>query len=468
MLRALTLVSFVLFGCSTALPDPATRGAKATSADVQKNSLALDRKQQIERIIKIKEVNTALCLRYQKQILECPLSSPLRADDSNKVLGCVSGVDPNALVGAEYKLSVQPPPGTKVYLSTKGGMWRTNEVGSGTAQLLTWGPMKGDTCRPNLRPLPAQSQLRSPKLLEIEDLEVVIIPDDKSNCSNTSNRVSEFGAFELALNGRPLFSKNDLTFRSGGHFLKLDAIDGYIYNEEKRSKCIVSSKEVEELSKEAERNAPIHASLSEAQIATLTEDYNRETSRNNNLQQALSGQEKLGCWAFAKVEKLEVRIEGRALPRQSWGTGEEAKGSGNGRAFSFSFGRGMVHSVSEENGLFRPGGGFVTNSFSGRYLQELQFIRIEKHGTTFENEQFSTSYRCGFLGLRTCTKREFRRYETDRRNLSAIKVLVNDQLIFEKNLSHDFQQGSLQWMDKDLQRNQRYRDLMRNTSCPAI
>jgi len=472
MIRVISLAAVLLSGCSTdLLPDAASRGAGVASAGSGKSitsALAVGKTQDFAKLIRLKEVNSALCLRYQKQILECPLSSPLRADDSNKVLGCVAGVDPKALVGAEYKLSVQPPPGTKIYLSTKGGLWRTNEIGSGSAQTLTWGPMKGDDCRPNLRGVPAQSQLRSPKLLEVEDLEVVIVPDDKSKCSNTPNRISEFGAFELTLNGNPLFSKGDLTYRSGGHFLKLDALDAHIYNDEKRSKCIVSSKEVEEIVKEAEKNAPINAKLSAEQAASLSEDYNRETSRNNNLQQALSGQEKLGCWAFAKVDKLEVRIEGRALPRQSWGTGEEGKGNGNGRAFSFSFGRGIVHSVSEENGIFRPGGGFVSNAFSERYLQELQFVRIEKHGTTFENEQFSTSYRCGFLGLGTCTKREFRRFETDRRNISAIKILVNDQLIYEKNMNHDFQTGSLQWIDIDLQRNQKYRSLMRNTSCPAI
>jgi hypothetical protein len=468
MLRVFTLMLLVLMGCSSDLPDPALRGAQATSADSAKTSLTRDKKQEIERYIKLKEVNSALCLRYQKQILECPLSSPLRADDSSKVLGCVSGVDPNATVGADFKISVQPPPGTKIYLSTKGGMWRTNEVGAGTAQKLTWGPMKGDICRSNLRAVPAQAQLRSPKMLEVEDLEVVVVPEDKKDCGNGSNRISQFGAFELSLNGNPLFSKSDLTYRGGAHFLKLDAIDGYIYNEEKRSKCIVSSKEVEEITREAEKNAPLNVTLSKEQAASMADDYNRETSRNNSLQQALSGQEKLGCWAFAKVDKLEVKIEGRALPRQSWGTGEEAKGSGNGRAFSFSFGRGIAHSISEENGLFRPGGGFVTNAFSGRYLQELQFIRIEKQGTTFENEQFSTTFKCGFLNLRRCTKREFRRFETDRRNLSSIKILVNDQLIYERNLNHDFQTGSLQWLDKDLQSNQKYRDLMRNTSCPAI
>ncbi|MEY2989037.1 MAG: hypothetical protein RJB13_2558, partial [Pseudomonadota bacterium] len=336
------------------------------SADVQTLSATTSTQEKWENYIKLKEVNNALCLRAQRQFIECPLASPLQADDNSKVLGCVSGVDPNTVVGVDYRISVQPPQDTKIYLRTSGGLWRTNEVGAGTEQKLTWGPMQADGCRSTLPPLPAQAQLRSPKLLELKDLEVIIVPSDKSNCSSNQNKVREFGTFEISLNGKLLFQKSDLSFKNGGHYLNLSPLDSYLFDPDKRSKCIVPMTEIEALITETERNTPPAPEISASQEATLADDLNRESSRNNELQQVLGGQEKLGCWAFAKIDKFEVKVNGRSLPRQSWGTGEMAKGDGNGRAFSFTFGRGLTHSIGEERGLFREGGGFVLNSFADR------------------------------------------------------------------------------------------------------
>jgi hypothetical protein len=467
MIRFLIILSATLATSCAGELTPSKRRTSGT-ADVQSLNAESTSAEKWNKYVKLKEVNNSLCLRAQKQFIECPLASPLQADDTTKVLGCVSGVDPNANVGVDYKISVQPPSGTKIYLRTSGGLWRTNEVGAGSEQKLTWGPMQPDSCRRSMPAAPAQSQIRSPKLLEVKDIEVVIVPDDKSKCSSNGDKIGEFGAFEINLNGNPLFRKGDLTFKNGGHFLKLSPLDSYIFDLEKRNKCIVPAKEIEGLIAQAEQDAPTSTDIPAGQEATLADDMNREASRNNALQQVLSGQEKLGCWAFAKIDKLEVKIDGRSLPRQGWGTGEMAKGDGNGRAFSFTFGRGLTHSVSEESGIFRPGGGFALNSFADRYLQEIQMIQIEKHGTTFENEEFSTSYSCGFLGLGRCTKREFRRYETDRRHLGQVKILVNDQLIYERSMSHDFQKGSLSWSDRNIQNNDKYRDLMRRTDCPSI
>jgi len=466
-MRILLVTSAALVAsCANDLLPSKKRGAG--TAELQSLSAGSTIEEKWGKYLKLKEVNNSLCLRAQKQFIECPLASPLQADDNSKVLGCVSGVDPNAVVGVDYKISVQPPQGTKIYLRTSGGLWRTNEVGAGSEQKLTWGPMKPDGCRRSMPPASAQSQIRSPKLLEVKDLEIVIIPDDTSKCSSNSNRIREFGAFEVSLNGNPLFKKSDLTFKNGGHYVRLSALDSYIFDPDKRSKCIVPAKEIETIITQAEQNAAGSVDMPAGQEATLADDLNREASRNNELQQVLGGQEKLGCWAFAKVDKLEVKIDGRSLPKQSWGTGEMGKGDGNGRAFSFSFGRGLTHSVSEENGIFRPGGGFVLNSFADRYLQEIQMIRIEKQGTTFENEEFSTSYSCGFLGLKTCTRRQYRRYETDRRHMGNLQILVNDQLIYESSMNHDFQKGSLTWSDRNIQNNDKYRDLMRRTDCPSI
>lgn len=105
-------------------------------------------------------------------------------------------------------------------------------------------------------------------------------------------------------------------------------------------------------------------------------------------------------------------------------------------------------------------------------IQELQFLKIEKQGTAFQNEEFSTSRSCGFLGFGTCTNRSFRRYEIDRRSLSSIEIKVNDQLIYQNNsIRFTFEQGNLSWPPGNkaapIFENPKYRDLMRRTDCPA-
>jgi hypothetical protein len=187
----------------------------------------------------------------------------------------------------------------------------------------------------------------------------------------------------------------------------------------------------------------------------------------------LTGQEKLGCWAFDKIRKLEVKIEGAAAPNASRGdSGDQLKPEGNAKSYTFNFGRGITHSISEENGVFKPGGGFVSGDFEDHEIQELNFLRITKGGSSFDNQEFTTRRSCGFLGLGSCTDRKYHRYETNRRSLSAIKILVNDQVVYEKSgISFTFERGKLEWPGNNkierIQDNPKFRDLMRRTDCPA-
>jgi len=451
-------------------PDIEKSTAKKNVAASDVNSVALTAEEQnkkLKKLVELKEVNSSLCVRYQKQLRECALATPLVPGDGDKVLGCISGVDPSAVLDVDYKISVQPPPGTRIYLSTKGGSWRTNEVGAGSDQKLTWGPRSPDSCSPGLRTPPKSllTQIRSPKLLELSDLEVVIVPDNKSDCLSTANRVNAFGEFQIVQNGQTLFTRRDLSFEGGRHLINLSSLDQKMDD----PACSVPQDEVDALVKEAETNAP----AAPASIpATLGDDLNREESRNNALHLALTGQVKLGCWAFQKVEKLEVKIDGATVERKAHGTGGQKNGSGNSKGYTFTFGRGLVHNVADEAGMFRPGGGFSTTDFADRMIQELQFLKIEKQGTAFENEEFSTSRSCGFLGFSTCTSRSFRRYEIDRRSLSALEIKVNDQLIYQNNnVRFTFEDGNMTWPPGNkaapVFENPKYRDLMRRTDCPA-
>lgn len=472
MKKALLSLPLFLLGCAGDMPEAALkakRDAQAASAKDSGLSLEAQRKKRFDELGTLKAENDAMCLRVQKQRVECPLSSPLIPGDSEKVLGCVAGVADGATVGTEFKLSVQPPAGTKVYLSTKGGAWRTQELGAGSDQKLVWGPKAPDSCSPNLRvnPVNIQAKLRAPKLMELSDLEVVLIPDDKSKCFSTSSRLNEFGMFELSVNGKIVFKRSDLSYSSGGYSVSLAALDSYLND----PKCVVPTTELEALFAEA-KSSVVAPKATDPVPPTIDDEHARETGRNQALRLALTGQEKLGCWAFAKVEKLEVKIDGAAVARASLGNGGQLKNEGNSKGYSFHFGRGIVHSISEENGVFKPGGGFATNAFSSREIQELQFLRIIRDGTAYDNEEYTYSYGCGVFGWGTCTGRSFRRYEKDRRSISSIKILVNDQVLFEKSgVDFTFSRDKLEWPAagkvEKIHDNPKFRELMRSTSCPA-
>lgn len=469
MTKFFITLPIILAGCAAEPPTPAVSSPATTAKDT---ALSLDtqKKQTFSKLMTLKAENDTMCLRVQKQRAECPHASPLVPDDGEKVLACVSGVAADSIAPVEYLISVTPPPGTKIYLSTKGGAWRTNEVGAGTGQKLTWGPKAPDACNPKLRvnPTTIQAQIRAPRLLELSELDVIIVPDDLSKCYSNINQVSMFTAFDVSVNGKPIFSKRDLSYNSGNHQINLSALDNYLAD----ATCVVPVKELEALFAEAKSNIASPANPPATAMASVDEDYARETGRNQSLRLALTGQEKLGCWAFAKIDKLEVKIDGAALERGSLGNGDQLMPEGNAKGYTFNFGRGITHAVAEVNGIFKPGGGFITNAFAGREIQELNFLRVTRGGTSFDSEEFTTRRSCGFLGLGSCTSRSYRRYETNRRSMSSIKILVNGEVVYENpNVSFTFERGKLEWPGgnkvEKIQDNPKFRELMRQTTCPA-
>ena len=122
-------------------------------------------------------------------------------------------------------------------------------MGAGSGQTLTWGPRSPDSCSPNLRTPPKSllTQIRSPKLLELSDLEVVIVPDNKSECLSTQNRLGAFGEFQIVQNGKTLFTRSDLSFEGGRHLVNLSALDQKIDD----PSCSIPQDEVDALVAEA-------------------------------------------------------------------------------------------------------------------------------------------------------------------------------------------------------------------------
>lgn len=486
------IMVLMLAGCSAELPNSVTddkkndRGTK-TTLNTKANNATNDSEGEdfddldtttpegaqkaLTKYLKLKAQNDQLCLRVQKQRIQCPLVNPLVADDSEKVLGCVAGVDKNAKVSVNYSISVTPPSGYKIYLSTKGGSWQTNEVGAGDNQKLEWKPGTGDKCFPSrTNPANAQSQIRAPKILELNDLMVKLVPDNEANCnSETRNRVSEFGNFELRVNNVLIFSKPNLTYKDRAHQVVMTNLDSFLSKPE----CVVPKSEIDDLLQKALENFS-GPSENAKTPDDIDERYSRETSRNQSLRLALSGPEKLGCWAFSKIEKLEVRIEGAALNKSLVKKESEKQGkdTGNPDGFTFNFGDGMKYAVAQEKGIFKPGGGFVTDAFAGKTIQELRLFSIKKQGTSFDSQEFRKTRKCGFLNLSTCSDTRYKVYETGIRSMASIKIIVNDQVIYENNSAKfTFDSKHKKWpkgdRDENIQENAKFRELMRLSSCPA-
>lgn len=413
------------------------------------------------KLMELKSQNDALCLRVQKQRVECPVAAKsLRPEDDQTVLGCVSGVDKDAKVDSNFELDITLPAGTKAIITTRNGMWQTQPVASGTNQKLTWGPrtkLPCDLLRPRQTTL-----VRSPRVIELSDMFVKVVSD---NCSESRNfSKNDISTFVMNLNGTKLFDKADLADSSNGVQVSLTKLLDFSQD----PRCAVPKDELQKLMDAAK--AKVSAAAPADNPPDLEAQIARETNRNDQMIKQLSGPENLGCWGYTKIKKFQVKIEGSALPNANRGDSSSAlQNAGNSKEYTFSFGQSMVHTIPDESqmAVFRPGGGFTINTFADREIQELRALRIKKGGVAYQNDPFRLN---GFLGIGSWSG--FHRYEKDIRALSKISIFANDQLVYEKSgISFTFEGGNMVWPSnsgsENIQNNPAFVKLMMRNDCPA-
>ena len=186
---------FVALSLSACSPEPPSLPANIKNANFGKAALDSQQKGSFSQLLELKAKNDALCLRVQKQRVECPVAAKsLRSEDDQTILGCVSGVDPNAKVESNFEMDIGIPSGTKAILSTKNGLWQTQPVASGSKQKLTWGPRAKTAC--DVLPPKKGALVRSPRVIELTDMSLRIISD---NCNESatydSGSVSTFNLY---------------------------------------------------------------------------------------------------------------------------------------------------------------------------------------------------------------------------------------------------------------------------------
>ncbi|MEN9827256.1 MAG: hypothetical protein RI953_3001 [Pseudomonadota bacterium] len=454
------LTSIAIILSAACAPEPPGLPQNLKNMPMGAQALDSQSKASFSKLLELKTQNDALCLRIQKQRVECPVATAsLRTEDDQTVLGCVSGVDPNAKVESNFELDITVPSGTKAVLTTKNGMWQTQAVGSGTKQKLTWGPRTKSPC--DLLAPKASTLVRSPRVIELSDMYLKVLPD---SCNNTNYVKKDVSTFVLYLNGNALFDRNDLSDTSGGLQVSLTKILGF----QQDARCAVQRDEIKKLMEDALNAKPVNASG--GQPPDLEAQFARETNRNDQMIKQLTGAENLGCWGYSKIKKLQVKLEGAALANANRGDSSSAlQNAGNSKEYTFTFGQNMFHTIPNESqsAVFRPGGGFTINSFSDREIQELRGLRIKKGGVAYQNDFFRLN---GFLGIGSWSG--FHRYELDLRSMSKITILANDQVVFEKaGFSFTFGSGSLVWPSNDgaeqIQNNPAFIQLMTRNDCPA-
>lgn len=464
MRLALFAIGCLLIGCAAELPKKKDSSSSEPSSVATSNSPASAKTGTLSQLLELKSQNDAMCLRVQKQRVECPVAGKsLQTEDDQNVLGCVSGVAANAKVESKFELDITIPAGSKAILTTKNGMWQTQAVGSGNKQKLTWGPRSKKPCD---LILPKTSTLtRSPRVLELSDLSLKIYSD---NCSDGRQfRTGDVGTFNLSLNGTPLFGKGDLSDSGGAIQVALTKIISMSQD----PKCFVPKAELQKLMDVAKAGVSKESSEAAEAPSDLEEQIARETNRNDQLMKMLEGSGNFGCWGYSKIKKLQVKIEGAAVENKDLGDSRGRKDNyGNPRGYTFTLGQNMTHTISDEtqNAIFRPGGGFTSNSFADREIQELRNFSLRKEGASFQNDAFCRP--CGFFGA----WHGFHRYERDRRALSKVSIFANDQLVFEMGgINQVFEDGNLTWSpsrngkSNNIQNSPEFIKLMTRTDCPA-
>lgn len=452
-----SLVFVLAAACS---PEPPTIPQSVKNIPTGAAALQVESTATVSKLHELKVQNDALCLRVQKQRVECPVATTsLNPEGEQKVLECVSGVEKDAKYDSNFELDISVPSGTKAIVTTKNGMWQTQAVGTGKHKL-TWGGRTKSHC--DLLPAKTKSLTRAPRVIELSDMALRIVTD---NCDDPRQfKAGEIGTFSLTLNGAPLFDKSDLADSSSGIQIALSKLLKF----QQDPKCAVPEQELADLMAKAKNSASKPSNTTpppdlEAQIS-------RETNRNDIMMKQLRGSENIGCWGYAPIKKLQVKIEGSALPNANRGdSGGALQNAGNSKEYTFSFGQNLTHVIPNESqsAVFRGGGGFTISTFAEREIQELRYLRIKKGGVAYQNDRFCLPCPLG-IGC-WCG---FHRYEQDIRSISKMSILANDQLVYEKaGISFTFAGGDLVWPAggqlENIQLNSAFTKLMQRKDCPA-
>jgi hypothetical protein len=403
-------------------------------------------------LLYLKSLNKNYCVRLTKLKSECALSAPVLDADADVLTSCSADAASTSIQN-KFELSFKAI--SPIKISLNDGVYVSDTLGAENTDF------SGEVKFKELVP----GTSKGPRIGDIFNLKLL----NTVSRPNNPFGVADVEKFELKANGKVIVTKLDLINKDGGVFLNVDNFKKILTT----PACAISNKDLQEIQDSSQQEAKkteadVLASIEKdfAEPQKLLAELNRERTRSQNFEYLATGQVNRGCWASQKVSTLEVQIVGSKVGDKSLGNDDKGKkptGAPKSYTFALSDSVKLGHADEGSKSVFKPDGKLTSANFSNSTVAELQFLKITKNGVGY---RFTKGARkCGFLGTSTCG--EYENYETDRTNISGIKVLVNGEILYERSgISHTFENNALSFIEDKFTQNRAYLNLMARSDCP--
>ena len=410
--------------------------------------------------------NAKLCEKVNETRVKCPAAYPLIPNKSGNVLACNPSAG-GATIEGKFSLKANANHNGRsipISLWANDGKFTTNAVSGGGHNSIEWKQAN-------------MSASMVPRLVDLVSMKL----RDQEGVTAGSFTFDKIQDFELQLNGKTILTRNDLTDSAdGGVAVKAQKLtelknnsgckieEGLTDSLREKAKAEVEGLNPKDLSK------GLSDSEASAAIPNLEGALERERGRQRGLFAALGIDPNLGCWQDVGLKSMVIIVDGNPGGNNGAIKLDENAGSprqGEGDASSYTFQLSDIFKFNDSNSpqrtIFKPEGKITKTDFTGGGMKigDTQFIKIKKNGYSFES---SSSKDCnnGFLGIGASCSTKFVNTETNVTFLSRIRILANDQLIYDRDgINHTFKQGSLEFSDTDFKNNKAWRSLLSRTDC---
>jgi hypothetical protein len=452
--------------------------AEITKAQETLASLKQDWIEKNKTLIKLQEVNKALCKRLAEYRTKCAPTVRVLDSTADKALQCQDNYEDGSSLAHTFSIKANAPMGNKFFYLIADGTYESSIFADGTEGVLKWAKA-GDktTLAPKLRAL---------KTMRIKAAEGTMPP------------VSAM-SFEVRLDNTLLFDQTSIVtppadqLDAGYYELKLDRIEQL----RKTADCMLSDENLEAVVKKALADAaptvdnledetfgqlPEGSTInekttllalqnvitaSETKIGELALKNDREDDRNGKLNKELMSDASVGCFAEQPINSMEIIIGGAHLaidPKISYSK-EKRPDDSLAKQLNFSFGGDLKYPHLDEETNKIIGGAALKIDTWGQYkVKDIEFINIEKMGIGWESV-YNEWPTWGGLGKGS----EYQNHERFMYQMTSVDIKINGQLFYSRTgLNQILRTGSLKWSDQNLMMNRAYRTLMNRTDvCSA-
>lgn len=446
--------------------DPQSWNERITNLKQSAENIAFDVNNTNTLVSKIFEIKSSLCQRQNELFSQCIAHTPLFPSTWRSAAVCRA--EQRAWDNRTFKMKISGNSGK--FRLVLDDVIESNVISPGELRHITW------TISGNRNPTDI-------KLSDVGSFRLVAVEGEFPTLSEIQ--------FSLLINDRVIFDENDLISESKTDTsISLNSLA--VIELLNSTDCKVEEGEIDNITQAAIARAifpsPIvipnqsENTLDEA-FATQLEDWIETQSRTlqnrgdvflavaqdiSRLRRDLRGELQLGCWSRQKIKTVEISVKGAHLPLSDWdraATKLQLPRVGNPTQTTIDFGAGLRFTNPDETNfaLFRDESRWLLSTSGDLTIGDLSHVKVQKGGFQFKSFRNCWST-WGGLG----TACEWQNRESDRYEFSALKVKVNDQIIYQRDgINHTFAKNSLGWIDENLTANGSYKELMKRRDCPV-